>query len=186
MSDLQDQMSFHLRSGTQMTWRLMLRLIQRWGGKVKARRATTKETQAKRQNVQRLKQGGSQSLDFMERNFGFTHLDMKKLEASVDWDQLEQVLNENHVNFYRERLPDGGSELYFKILPGFDYSFEELFKGIKATAKSPEKASRPDRSRPIEKALQRAQGVQEAFKAKPSENPTAVKPTAKPARRLKP
>lgn len=125
-------------------------------------------------------------MEFMDRNFGFTHLDMKKLDASVDWDKLEQVLKENHVNFYREKLPDGGSELYFKILPGFDYSFEDLFKSIKETAKNPEKAPTPDRSRPVEKELQKAEVVQESVKAKSSENPTGVKPTAKPARSVKP
>jgi len=41
-------------------------------------------------------------MEFMDRNFGFTHLDMKKLDASVDWDKLEKVLKDNHVNFYRE------------------------------------------------------------------------------------
>ncbi|WP_270251145.1 hypothetical protein [Lactococcus lactis] len=125
-------------------------------------------------------------MEFMDRNFGFTHLDMKKLDASVDWDKLEQVLKENHVNFYREKLPDGGSELYFKILPGFDYSFEDLFKSIKETAKNPEKARTPDRTRPVEKELQKAQVKQDEFKAKTSENPTAVKPTIKPARSVKP
>lgn len=125
-------------------------------------------------------------MEFMDRNFGFTHLDMKKLDASVDWDKLEQVLKENHVNFYREKLPDGGSELYFKILPGFDYSFEDLFKSIKETAKNPEKASTPDRTRPVEKDLQKAEVVQESVKAKSSENPTGVKPTSKPARSVKP
>lgn len=125
-------------------------------------------------------------MEFMDRNFGFTHLDMKKLDASVDWDKLEQVLKENHVNFYREKLPDGGSELYFKILPGFDYSFEDLFKSIKETAKNPEKAPTPDRTRPVEKELQKAQVKQDEFKAKASENPTTVKPTAKPARSVKP
>lgn len=95
-------------------------------------------------------------------------------------------MKENHVNFYREKLPDGGSELYFKILPGFDYSFEDLFKSIKETAKNPEKALTPDRSRPVEQELQKAQSEQESIKAKTSENPTAVKPTAKPARSVKP
>lgn len=102
MSDLQDQMGFHLRSGTQMTWRMMLRLMQKWGGKVKSRRATSKQQKTKIQNLNNLKQGGSQSMEFMDRNFGFTHLDMKKLDASVDWDKLEKVLKDNHVNFYRE------------------------------------------------------------------------------------
>ena len=125
-------------------------------------------------------------MEFMDRNFGFTHLDMKKLDASVDWDKLEQVLKENHVNFYREKLPDGGSELYFKILPGFDYSFEDLFKSIKETAKNPEKARTPDRTRPVEKELQKAQVKQESIKAKTSENPATVKPTAKPIRSVKP
>ncbi|WP_312680710.1 hypothetical protein [Lactococcus taiwanensis] len=102
MSDLQDQMGFHLRSGTQMTWRMMLRLMQKWDGKVKSRRATSKQQKTKIQNLNNLKQGGSQSMEFMDRNFGFTHLDMKKLDASVDWDKLEKVLKDNHVNFYRE------------------------------------------------------------------------------------
>lgn len=102
MSDLQDQMGFHLRSGTQMTWRMMLRLMQKWGGKVKSRRATSKQQKTKIQNLNNLKQGGSQSMEFMDSNFGFTHLDMKKLDASVDWDKLEKVLKDNHVNFYRE------------------------------------------------------------------------------------
>ncbi|AWN67106.1 hypothetical protein LL14B4_12945 (plasmid) [Lactococcus lactis subsp. lactis] len=186
MSDLQDQMGFHLRSGTQMTWRLMLRLIQRWGGRVKSRRSSTNQEKTRIQNLHDLKKGGSQSMEFMDRNFGFTHLDMKKLDASVDWDKLEQVLKENHVNFYREKLPDGGSELYFKILPGFDYSFEDLFKSIKETAKNPEKAPTPDRSRPVEQELQKAQSKQESIKAKTSENPTTVKPTVKPARSVKP
>ncbi|MGV9001155.1 hypothetical protein ACN9TI_13785 [Lactococcus lactis] len=119
MSDLQDQMGFHLRSGIQMTWRMMLRLIQKWGGNVKARHAKNKQEQIKIQNLNALKQGGSQSMEFMNRNFGFTHLDMKKLDASVDWDKLEKVLKDNHVNFYREKLPDGGSELYFKISTNF-------------------------------------------------------------------
>ncbi len=157
MSDLQDQMGFHLRSGTQMTWRMMLRLMQKWGGKVKSRHSTTKQKNIKIQNLHDLKQGGSQSMEFMDRNFGFTHLDMKKLDASVDWEKLEQVLKDNHVNFYREKLPDGGSELYFKILPGFDYSFEDLFKNIKETALTPEKSPSPENARPVEKDLQKAQ-----------------------------
>ncbi|MCE2141230.1 hypothetical protein GRC93_12485, partial [Streptococcus thermophilus] len=62
----------------------------------------------------------------------------------------------------------------------------DLFKSIKETAKNPEKALTPDRSRPVEQELQKAQSEQESIKAKTSENPTAVKPTAKPARSVKP
>lgn len=180
MSDLQDQMGFHLRSGTQMTWRMMLRLMQKWGGKVKSRRATSKQQKIKIQNLNNLKQGGSQSMEFMDRNFGFTHLDMKKLDASVDWDKLEKVLKDNHVNFYREKLPDGGSELYFKILPGFDYSFEDLFKSIKETAKAPEKAPTVNKERPVEKDLKKAETKQEEIKAKVSAKPASEKPQVKP------
>lgn len=180
MSDLQDQMGFHLRSGTQMTWRMMLRLMQKWGGKVKSRRSTTKQKNIKIQNLHDLKQGGSQSMEFMDRNFGFTHLDMKKLDASVDWEKLEQVLKDNHVNFYREMLPDGGSELYFKILPGFDYSFEDLFKSIKETAKSPENTPTPEKTRPVEKDLQKAQKKQEEIKSQNSVKPSPDSPNVKP------
>ncbi|PCS15664.1 hypothetical protein RU92_GL001623 [Lactococcus cremoris subsp. tructae] len=141
------------------------------------------------QNLYDLKQGGSQSMEFMDRNFGFTHLDMKKLDASVDWEKLEQVLKDNHVNFYREKLPDGGSELYFKILPGFDYSFEELFKGIKETAQNPEKTPQPEKTRPVEKDLQKAQKKQEEIKTKktvnPSPNNSKVKPKS-PTKGFKP
>ncbi|MGV8957127.1 hypothetical protein [Lactococcus lactis] len=182
MSDLQDQMGFHLRSGIQMTWRMMLRLIQKWGGNVKARHAKNKQEQIKIQNLNALKQGGSQSMEFMNRNFGFTHLDMKKLDASVDWDKLEKVLKDNHVNFYREKLPDGGSELYFKILPGFDYSFEDLFKSIKETAKNPEKAPTVDKERPVEKELKKAELKQEEIRAKVSATPVSEKTRIKPKR----
>lgn len=180
MSDLQDQMGFHLRSGTQMTWRMMLRLMQKWGGKVKSRYATKKQNKMKIQNLYDLKQGGSKSMEFMDRNFGFTHLDMKKLDASVDWEKLEQVLRDNHVNFYREKLPDGGSELYFKILPGFDYSFEDLFKSIKETALTPEKAPSPENARPVEKDLQKAQKKQEEIKSNQSVAPTQGKQKVNP------
>ncbi|MGN2262705.1 hypothetical protein [Lactococcus lactis] len=180
MSDLQDQMGFHLRSGTQMTWRMMLRLMQKWGGKVKSRHSTTKQKNIKIQNLHDLKQGGSQSMEFMDRNFGFTHLDMKKLDASVDWEKLEQVLKYNHVNFYREKLPDGGGELYFKILPGFDYSFEDLFKSIKETALTPEKSPSPENARPVEKDLQKAQKKQEEIKSNQSVAPTKGKQKVNP------
>ncbi|WP_349652091.1 hypothetical protein [Lactococcus lactis] len=180
MSDLQDQMGFHLRSGTQMTWRMMLRLMQKWGGKVKSRHATKKQNKMKIQNLYDLKQGGSKSMEFLDRNFGFTHLDMKKLDASVDWEKLEQVLRDNHVNFYREKLPDGGSELYFKILPGFDYSFEDLFKSIKETALTPEKVPSPENARPVEKDLQKAQKKQEEIKSNQSVAPTQGKQKVNP------
>ncbi|MGV8976241.1 hypothetical protein [Lactococcus lactis] len=58
---------------------------------LEARHAKNKQEQIKIQNLNALKQGGSQSMEFMNRNFGFTHLDMKKLDVSVDSDKLEKV-----------------------------------------------------------------------------------------------
>lgn len=173
MSDLQDQMGFHLRSGTQMTWRMMLRLMQKWGGKVKSRRATSKQQKTKIQNLNNLKQGGSQSMEFMDRNFGFTHLDMKKLDASVDWDKLEKVLKDNHVNFYRESSLMAEVSYILRFYQVLTIPLKDLFKSIKETAKAPEKAPTVNKEWPIEKDLKKAETKQEEIKAKVSATPAS-------------